>query len=634
MCGVNGVLRLDAAGDGVPGEDMARAVRVMNDAIIHRGLDGEGVFAKDEIALGHRRLSILDLTENGSQPMFNEDESVVIVFNGEIYNYLELIPDLLTRGHRFRSRSDTEVIIHSYEEYGPACVKRFNGMWAFALYDFRRKLLFASRDRFGVKPFYYFMDKSRLVFSSEIKAILKVVSANCANLGKVYDYVAYGYKTSNGETFFKDVSELPPATNMIIKDGEIRLERYWGLPPSPDNFGDRPDMPRLSEEFRSLLSDAVRLRFRSDVPVAILLSGGLDSTSIARTVDELIDDGRLNCTSVSAFSASFPDHADDESDRVRKFVDTCRHVKLDFVYPGGGQLPELMETLAYGLGEPVASATAFAHYSLMKEIHKGGIKVVINGQGSDEAFCGYDRFFLGYFLLDTLISSPRDTLTQSRAMHRRLEYRYSYIASQFAKALLPRRLASYFRGKYQEGMIKCLAPEFISANYRYLRDDRITVLAACNLDRYLRQNLQHYAFNQILHYEDHSSMQHSVEIRSPFIDYRLMEFAFSLPMHAKYDLGVTKKIVRQAFQGKLPESIIDNRRKIGFATPFGDWLKEHSFADFVRDILRSKEFCTRSIWDAESISKVFAKANTNRLFPYWRILNLELWARAYGVSGL
>ncbi|MGP8228473.1 MAG: asparagine synthase (glutamine-hydrolyzing) [Steroidobacteraceae bacterium] len=634
MCGINGILQFDAPGSGAPSQDMARNVRVMNDAIGHRGPDGEGVFAKHEIALGHRRLSILDLTENGAQPMFNEDESVVIVFNGEIYNYLELIPDLLAHGHRFRSRSDTEIIIHSYEEYGPDCVKRFNGMWAFALYDFRRKLLFASRDRLGVKPFYYFKDNKQLVFSSEIKAILKIVPANQANLGKVYDYVAYGYKTSNGETFFKGVSELPPATNMIIEDGDSRLERYWDLAPSPHKFQDPPDMPRVSEEFRSLLSDAVRLRFRSDVPVAILLSGGLDSTSIARTVDELIDDGRLNYTSVSAFSASFPGHADDESERVREFAATCRHVKLDFVYPGGGQLPELLETIAYGLGEPVASATSFAHYSLMNEIHKRGIKVVLNGQGSDEAFCGYDRFFLGYFLLDTLICTPGDVLAQARAMRRRLGYRYAYIASQFAKALLPRRLASYLRSKYQEGMLRCLAPEFISNNYRYLRNERIGVLAARNFDRYLRQNLQHYAFNQILHYEDHSSMQHSVEIRSPFIDYRLMEFAFSLPMHAKYDLGVTKKIVRQAFQGRLPESIIDNRRKIGFATPFGQWLTEPSFADYVRDILGSREFRARSIWDAEKLRKVFLKPNSHPHFPYWRILNLELWARAYGVSGI
>jgi asparagine synthase (glutamine-hydrolysing) len=634
MCGINGLLRLGPVGNQVPRQEMERNIQVMNEAIIHRGPDGEGVFANGDIAFGHRRLSILDLTENGAQPMFNEDESVMIVFNGEIYNYLELMPDLLSRGHRFRSRSDTEVIIHAYEEYGPDCVKLFNGMWAFALYDFRKKLFFASRDRLGVKPFYYFKDSKRLIFSSEIKAILKIVAANGANLGKVYDYLAYGYKTSNGDTFFKDVSELWPATNLTIKDGRIRLYRYWSLAPSSADFRDRPDMIRLSEDFRRLLADSIRLRFRSDVPVAILLSGGLDSTSIARTVDELIDGGDLNYTSVKAFSASFPGYADDESDRVREFVRTCRHVKLALIYPCGSQLPELMGKLAYGMGEPVASATSFAHYSLMKEIRRAGIKVVMNGQGSDEAFCGYERFYLGYFLLDTLLSTPSDLLTQAKAMHGRLGYRYAYIMSQFVKALLPRRLASYLRSKYQERILNFLAPEFVAQNYGYLRDEPLRMFAPRHFDAYLRENLQHYGFNQILHYEDHSSMQNSVEIRSPFIDYRLMEFAFSLPMHAKYDLGVTKKIVRHAFKDRLPASILDNRRKIGFATPFSEWLKERSLAAYVQDILGSSDFRARNIWDADKIPEIFATPNVHSSSALWRILNLELWARAYGVSGL
>lgn len=631
------MMHLDAA-RGVPLQEMERDVRIMNKAIIHRGPDGEGVFASGEIAFGHLRLSIIDLSENGAQPMFNEDSSVMVIFNGEIYNYLELIPELLARGHRFRSRSDTEVILHSYEEYGPECVKRFNGMWAFALYDFRRKLFFASRDRFGVKPFYFFRDAERLVFSSEIKAILKIVPATAANSGKVYDYLAYGYKTSNGDTFFKDVSELQPATNLIIEGGRTRFERYWNLPTPADNFAERPDMTGLVQQFRALLSDSIRLRFRSDVPVAILLSGGLDSTSIARTVDELIDGGGLDYTSVKAFSASFPGHSDDESERVREFIATCSHLQLDFVYPGGSQLPELMQTLAYGMGEPVASATSFAHYSLMKEIRRAGIKVVINGQGSDEAFCGYDRFFLGYFLLDTLLSTPGDLVTQARAMHQRLGYPYSYIASQFGKALLPRRGASFLRSKYQEGAIQCLAPAFVAQNYRYLQNDSqidpVQPLATQHFDWYLRENLQHYGFNQILHYEDHSSMQNSVEIRSPFIDYRLMEFAFSLPMHAKYDLGVSKRIIRQAFDGRLPASILENRRKIGFATPFIEWLKEGSFADYVQDILGSAEFRAKSIWNADTIRKAFAKPTVHSSFTLWRILNLELWARAYGVTGL
>jgi asparagine synthase (glutamine-hydrolysing) len=632
MCGINGILSLGATVP--PREERERRIGLMNDAIQHRGPDGGGMYVQDAVALGHRRLSILDLSENGAQPMFNEDGTVVVVFNGEIYNYLELIPDLVARGHRFRSRSDTEVILHAYEEYGPDCVKRFNGMWAFALYDFRNRVFFASRDRLGVKPFYFHRDPEQMVFSSEIKAIRKVAGTSRANLGKVYDYLAYGYKTNNGDTFFADVEELPPATNLVVQGGRQELRRYWELPSSPARFQEQPDFPRQSEAFRELLTDSIRLRFRSDVPVAILLSGGLDSTAITRIVDDLIEAGCLDYQQVRAFSAAFPGHRDDESALVREFSATCRHVELQQVYPTGAQLPDNMARIAYGLGEPVFSSTAFAHYSLMREIRQAGIKVVMNGQGSDEAFCGYDRYFLGYFLLDTLFSKPGGVLPQARAMRDRLGYPYPYIFSQVVKAMLPRRAASYLRSKHQEGVLGCLSPTFVQANYGYLRNERSELFSAHNFDRYLRENLEHYGFGQILHYEDHSSMQHSVEIRSPFIDYRLMEFAFSLPMHAKYDMGVTKRVVREAFKGKLPESILENRRKIGFATPFASWLGDASFRAYVQDILDSQAFRARSLWDAAKLRRVFANPGAHPMFPFWRVLNLELWARAYDVTGL
>jgi asparagine synthase (glutamine-hydrolysing) len=607
----------------------------MNDAIVHRGPDGTGHFVHENVAFGHQRLSILDLSANAAQPMFNEDGSVVVIFNGEIYNYLELIPELSERGHRFRSRSDTEVILHAYEEYGPDCVKRFNGMWAFALYDFRNRVFFASRDRLGVKPFYFLRDRDQLVFSSEIKAILKVAGSARANPGKVYDYLAYGYKTSNGDTFFADVKELPPATNLVIRDGHWEQRRYWELPRSEGRYyGGANVTPQQCEAFLELLTDAIRLRFRSDVPVAILLSGGLDSTAITRTVDELIESGQLDCNRVEAFSAAFPGYNYDESDAIREFIASCRHVALKPVYPDGARLSDEMARLAYGMGEPVFSSTAFAHYCLMREVRRAGIKVVINGQGSDEAFCGYDRYFLGYFLLDKLFSKPGDLVRQARAMRGRLGYTYAYVASQLVKSLLSRRASSYLRGRYVEGIIGCLAPEFVRTNYGYLQDWRSKLFCSNNFDRYLRDNLLHYSFGQILHYEDHSSMQHSVEIRSPFIDYRMMEFAFSLPVQAKYDMGVTKRIVRDAFKGRLPARILDNRRKIGFATPFETWLNDSSFRTYAQDIVESASFASRSIWDAARLREVFANPGAHTEFPFWRVLNLELWARAYGVTGL
>jgi asparagine synthase (glutamine-hydrolysing) len=634
MCGINGILALNGARTPAHEAELRQAVESMNAAIAHRGPDGGGVYSHRALAFGHRRLSIIDLSDNAAQPMFNEDGTVVLVFNGEIYNFVELVPELTRRGHRFRSHSDSEVIIHAYEEWGPECVTRFNGMWAFALYDARRELLLASRDRFGVKPFYYHLSPERFCFSSEIKAVLRAADARDANAGKVYDYLAYGYKTNNAETFFRDVQELAPATNLVIERGKLKSRKYWTLPDAAAEPRTGVSIDELAGQFRDLLTDAIRLRFRSDVPVAILLSGGLDSTAIARVVEDLAEAGVLDYTSVKAFSAAFPGYHYDESDIVRRFVEGCRHIKLQQVFPGADELTGLVESIAYALGEPVFSTTVFAHYRLMREVHADGTKVVINGQGSDESFAGYDRYYLGYVLLDKLLSKPSEVVPQARAMHSVLGYSYTYIMKQLAKAVLPRRYASRLRGKYQEGVIPCLAPNFVATNYGYLRNGRRISLTPRNFDSYLRDQLEFYGFNQILHYEDHSSMAHSIEIRSPFVDYRLMEFAFSLPSHAKYDRGESKRVIRRALADRLPREVIECRRKIGFATPFNQWLSQPRFRSLVNDIIGSAAFGNRSIWNARMLRERFAQPERFPDFPFWRILNLELWARAYDVQGI
>jgi asparagine synthase (glutamine-hydrolysing) len=633
MCGINGIVQL-TNGAGVEEGRLRETIVAMNAALAHRGPDGEGVFVKYPVALGHRRLSIIDLSDNGAQPMFNEDGSVVIVFNGEIYNYLELTDDLKQKGHVFRSLCDTEVIIHSYEEYGTDCVHRFNGMWAFVIYDFKRNLMFASRDRLGVKPFYYRMERDAVAFASEIQALLRYKPSSEANLGKVYDYLAYGYKTHNGETFFRDIQELRAAHNLIIERGAIRISRYWDLPQGGEAVEAPQSFEAAKEHFLALLTDAVKLRFRSDVPVAILLSGGLDSTSITRIVDDLADTGALPYDRITAFSAVFPGYALDESAQVREFVATCRHISLNEIRPDSQSLLRSVDSLTRGFGEPVFSTTMFAHYEIMRHVHAAGIKVVINGQGSDEAFCGYDRFVVGYALLDVLMSQPGRVASEARAIATKLGYSWKYIGGQVFKALISRRFASFLRAKYQEGSIACLDPGFVHAQYKYLRNDPKRVLSTKNLSNYLSRNIRDYHFGQILHYEDHSSMQHSIEIRSPFIDYRLMEFAFGLPNDFKFTEGVTKKVVRESFADRLPASIARNPKKIGFDAPFESWLKDRSFNAFVRDIVGSLSFRSKRIWNAAKIREKFDHVEANGSFPFWRVLNLELWSRAYGITNL
>lgn len=627
MCGINGFISLNGRASA---DSLRTNIAAMNHAIAHRGPDGEGEFFDNGVALGHRRLSILDLSAEGNQPMFNEDHSLVLVFNGEIYNYLELIPELKARGHVFRSHSDSEVILHGYEEWGADCVQRFNGMWAFAIWDTRHRRLFASRDRLGVKPFYYSQDESNFIFSSEIKAISAVKPLHEANLAKVHDYLRYSYRTCDGSTFFAGVNELRPGHSLVIENGEVAISRYWAIP-----HGDTSAVSdaELRERFSALLEDAVRLRFRSDVPVALLQSGGLDSSAICRVVDDDIEAGRLGCDSVTAFTAIFPGFIHDESVRVRELISTCKHVQHVELTPTADDLLKDLPKFVAGMGEPVQSTTSFVHWQIMRAVHERGIKVIINGQGADEALAGYGPYIVGYRLLDTLLSQPWAVLGQARKMREKLGFSTTMLLAQTAKAMLGRRAASKWRARMVEGGTQVLSPAFLKQNDHNLFETSMT-FSPRNLDRHLRAQIEHYGFNQILHYEDHSAMMSSIEMRSPFVDYRLMEFAFSLPDRLKFDHGVTKLIEREAFASRLPKSIVDNHHKIGFSTPFLDWMKEPAVEEFMLDVVNSPSFQARSLWQGAALKKRFKHAKKYPFFPFWRYINLELWARSYGINNL
>ncbi|MEO8211217.1 MAG: asparagine synthase-related protein, partial [bacterium] len=488
--------------------------------------------------------------------------------------------------------------------------------------------LFASRDRFGVKPFYYFRSNETFIFSSEIKAILKVKKINEANHGKVFDYLAYGYKTSNGDTFFKDINELKPAHNIVIQNTKVNIEKYWDFKKTES------DEREIENKVKFLLYDSVKLRFRSDVPVAILLSGGLDSSIIARITDELIETNKINQDEVTAYSAVFPGFKYDESDLIKEFLKTCKHIKSVEIIPDNQDLINTIHTFVYGMGEPVFSPTSYAHYALMKQIKKENVKTVLNGQGADESWCGYDKNIIGYFLLDLLLSKPLEFLTQMSAFKEKKKYSHKFILAQLLKAIFSRKYASFFRSKYSEKIYECLSDEFCKSNYNYFRNPNYKKLSSNNLNGYLKFNIQNQGFNQILHYEDHSSMLNSIEMRSPFIDYRLMEFAFSIPSERKLYYGTTKKILRELFKEKLPGSIVNNPEKIGFVTPFENRLEQHNMKEFVNDLLNSDSFNKKTIFDSKKIKNTFKDRKHFPNFPYWRIINLEIWSQVYGITNL
>lgn len=632
MCGINGIIGPDPSPDAAALETKREHLKKMNDAIVHRGPDSEGIFTKGPVGFGFRRLSIIDLRTEADQPMFSSDEQVVLVFNGEIYNYIEVRETLLAKGYTFRTHSDTEVIINSYLEWGESCVQRFNGMWAIALYDFSKRKLFCSRDRMGVKPFYYRMEDGALWFSSELKALHTVLDLKTANLDKVYEYLAYGYRVNDGETFLEGVKELLPGTNMVLEGGQLRFEKYWTL---TENMYRHDPSLSYEEAYVQLFQSAVKLRYRSDVPVAMLLSGGLDSSAIAKVTDNLISNGNLEQTEVHAYIASFPDYEADETPIAREFIDTCRHIKLHEMKIDSNRTVADFERIIYGLDHPVFSFTSIAHNNIMRACRERGIKVVLNGQGSDEAYAGYDRYMSGAHLITQLLSRKGRFLEEFRHLHQQNNYSRPFLLAQMAKSVLGQNYTAYLRAKYQEKTIACLDKSFIRSGYDHYQPAYRFVPGADNFTKYLLYTINQQGLNHILHYEDISSMQESIEIRSPFMDYRMMEFAFSIPTELKFNKGVTKLIQRKTIGKMLPDSITKNRQKIGFKTPFRKFITEDAnFKGFVNDLLQSDTFNNKGIWQADKIRQVFDNKCSYPNFPYWRVINLEVWSRVYGITNL
>ena len=632
MCGINGLVSLKKTIDLPTREDFRSKMSDMNDLIAHRGPDSDGIYFKEPICFGFRRLSIIDLSDDANQPMVSNNGDIVIIFNGEIYNYREIKSELKNKGYVFTNQSDTEVIINSYLEYGFECIQKFNGMWAFAIYDFRKKILFCSRDRFGVKPFYYYVNDNALYFSSELKSLHKACGLNKANLSKVYEYLAYGYRINDGETYLENCFELLPGTNLIYENNQIRFQKYWEL---GLNSFKHNDSLTLHEEYSQLFESAVKLRYRSDVPVGILLSGGFDSSSIAKVTDNLIEKGELEQNEIHAFIASFPNFIDDETEIAREFIKTCKHIKLHEMIIDAGNIAEDFEETIYGLDHPVSSFATIAHNNIMKKCNERGIKVVLNGQGSDEAYAGYVRYISGVHLLDQLISQKGKFFSEFHQLNSQNKYSKAHLLSQMFKSTLSLPYSSYLRAKYTEKSLSCLNSEFINNNYNHYKSDWKFSVKGGNFNRYLLNHITHKTLNNILQYEDISSMLQSIEIRSPFMDYRLMEFAFSIPNELRFNKGITKVIQRETIGKMLPASITHNRKKIGFNTPFTDYItNDPVFKSYIFDIIHSNSYSIKKIWNADKIVEKFENPERYSSFPFWRFINMEVWSKRYNISNL
>ena len=598
MCGLAGMVDFDRAPE-------RQVVERWLDDLAHRGPDGRGVFVDDAACLGHLRLAIIDLSDAGLQPM--ADGELQLLHNGEIYNYVELREELAAKGHRFRTATDSEVILAAYREWGERCVERFNGMWAFCIWDARRQTLFCSRDRLGVKPFYYRVDGARLSFASEPWPLRRGET----NLRAVHDYLEQGYLDEGDETFFTGVFRLPPAHSLTFGAEGLRLRRYWSLEPG------KPPADAV-ETVRETVLDAVRLQLRSDVPVGTCLSGGIDSSSIAVAVAHL---GHEHQKTVTAY---FEDAGFDERPFARAVVDQIG-AEPHWVTFDAAQLASDLPSIVQAQGEPFGSTSICAGWYVMRAAREAGLTVMLDGQGGDEIFAGYRASF-GYRLAD-MIRSGRvvDAAGELRAFAGR--YGAPWAAVALATPHVPERLRLAARGRLR-GSSSLVGPALREGAAAPARNGSAF---PDRLRRQLELLLTARGLPELLRYEDRNSMAHSLEARVPLLDHRLVELAFSLPGDELIRKGETKSVLRRALRDLLPPKVAARRDKLGFVTPESRFMRG-ALGDLAADVFASGSFRDRGFVDARAASRRLERHRHGEVtagMELWRALNLELWARRF-----
>ncbi len=631
MCGVAGILSLD-------GSPVDRgAVERMISALAHRGPDGIRVQVDGIVGLGHSRLSILDPTPAGAQPMVRAP--CVIVHNGEVYNYLELAADLRGRGHHIDTGTDTEVILAAYREWGLEAVARFNGDYAFALWDAERRRLVLARDRMGVKPLYLRRTGPCLAFASEVPALLAGSPIYPGDgwspephLGVVRDFLARGSIDHSTATFIRGIEALRPGHLLVVENGSARLIRYWGPPPLADDNRpavrgtDRQRDLRLVDEFRALFDSSVRLRLRSDVPVGTCLSGGLDSSSIVVTVAASV--GARQSAVVEheqvprlAFHARFPDEGIDES-AYAELVARSSGVQLIYQTPSASPLLSAVLPILRAQGEPYGGASIHAQYAIMAAAHQEGVTVLLDGQGADELLGGYVHF-LGVRTAGLVASlHPFEAARELRSQVHCGPLSVSAAIAYAIRGGLPPSVIEAVRGashgRYGIRLASSLGHE---APLVETRDEPGTFLAR-RLWRALSQDLP-----PLLRYEDRNSMAFGIEARVPFLDVRLVEMAVRLPDRLRIDRGVTKMVLRHAMMGRLPEAIAKRRDKLGFAAPQHAWLA--GGLTELAALLRGGQIVARGWVNRTEIERILSTglAGRRQTEQLWRLFITEAWLR-------
>lgn len=624
MCGITGWIKLDNY--STPPNSVA-ILHSMCERLVHRGPDSEGLWLDDHVALGMRRLSIIDL-KTGDQPVFNEDRSIVVMVNGELYNYREIRADLERRGHKFITQTDTEIVPHLYDEHGDAFVDHINGMFAISLWDTRRKRLVLARDRFGEKPLYYGVFDGKLIYASEPKALLAHPSVKAElDLDALRHYLSFDYVPAP-MSIYKGIYKLPAAHLLTVENGAVETRRYWNLTFAKN--GHPPSVEKASADLKELLSDAVRMRLVSDVPLGILLSGGIDSSTVAAFATQHATE------KVKTFSIGFDEDSFDESKYARL---VANHLGTEHFEErlSVAKAADLISEIGIWLDEPLSDGSLIPTYLLSRFV-RTHVTVALGGDGGDELFVGYPMYF-GHKMAAVYDSIPRflrfgliEPVVNALPVSTR-NLSFDYKAKRFVAASRLDAVArhhSWFGSFLIDFQQKLLTPEVLDSSngniYQGARDLLNGIDATDPIERMQYLDMNFYMAEDILTKVDRAAMAVSLETRAPFLDPRVAQFAASLPLEYKLKGRKGKYILKKAVEGLIPKVILQRPKK-GFGIPIAEWLKGR-LNPLLHDMLAADRLKDQGLFDPLYVQKLIEEHESGCASHHkelWTLLVFQLW---------
>jgi asparagine synthase (glutamine-hydrolysing) len=598
MCGIAGIINTKnlKVNDNI--------ISTVTDAAAHRGPDGRGVFIDNNVAIGHRRLSIIDLSNHANQPMQYGDD-LFIVFNGEIYNYIEIKNELIKEGFYFSTKSDTEVILAAYKYWGKDCLNKFNGMWAFAIYDKAKQEVFCARDRFGVKPFYYATINNQFVFASEIKQLLVLMPNRKVNQQILADYLVTGFEEHKNTTFFESILKLPAAHFLLfdLKSNLYEIKKYYTI--KTDSTISTLGIEDAVELYHNTFEDAVKLRMRSDVKVGTCLSGGVDSSVIAYYASKIY-------TGSNKFTAIHASSIDNNNDELpyAKTVSNSLNLDLQITKPTEASFIEVLNNLVTTQEEPFGSPSIAMQYFVMRMAKETGTTVLLDGQGGDETLLGYERYYPA--LIKSLPLVKKIAALKEISENSKLNLLQSVLYTMY-----------FSNSSIRINQLKRKAAFYHKSFTSYVDYSPIIQLADSynNIEQLQKLEIETTQLSHLLKYEDKNSMAHGIETRLPFLDYRCVETALSINIQHKINKGWTKYCLRKMADKKLPDSIIWRKNKIGFEAPTNVWLKnnEHIALQVKKSAILNKILKNVKIENLDNKQK-------------WKLFNIALWENVFQVE--